>query len=62
MVHKIALYVAYGITTQGQRDIVAFYPGGGAESASEWARCLEDLKSKGLKDIPILGTDGMQNA
>jgi len=58
-VQKIALYVVYGITTQGQRDIVALYPGGGAESASEWARCLEELKNRGLKDVLILCSDGL---
>jgi len=58
-VQKIALYVVYGITTQGQREIVALYPGQGAESASEWARCLEDLKNRGLKDVLILCSDGL---
>lgn len=58
-VQKIALYVAYGITAQGQREIVALYPGQGAESASEWARCLEDLKNRGLKDVLILCSDGL---
>lgn len=58
-VQKIALYVVYGITAQGQREIVALYPGQGAESASEWARCLEDLKNRGLKDVLILCSDGL---
>lgn len=58
-VQKIALYVIYGITTQGQREIVALYPGQGAESATEWARCLEDLKNRGLKDVLILCSDGL---
>ena len=58
-VQKIALYVVYGITAQGQREIVALYPGSGAESASEWARCLEDLKNRGLKDVLILCSDGL---
>lgn len=58
-VEKIALYVVYGITPQGQREIIAFYPGQGAESASEWARCLEDLKNRGLKDVLIICSDGL---
>ena len=58
-VQKIALYVVYGITAQGQREIVALYPGQGAESASEWGRCLEDLKSRGLQDVLILCSDGL---
>ena len=58
-VHKIALYVVYGITPQGQREVVALYPGQGAESASEWGRCLEDLKNRGLTDVLILCSDGL---
>lgn len=58
-VQKIALYVVYGITVQGQREIIALYPGQGAESASEWARCLADLKNRGLQDVLILCSDGL---
>jgi len=58
-VQKIALYVVYGITVQGQREIIALYPGQAAESASEWARCLEDLKNRGLEDVLILCSDGL---
>jgi len=58
-VQTIALYVVYGISAQGQREIIALYPGQGAESASEWGRCLEDLKSRGLKDVLILCSDGL---
>lgn len=58
-VQTIALYVIYGITAQGQREIIGLYPGQGAESASEWGRCLADLKNRGLKDILILCSDGL---
>ena len=58
-VQTIALYVVYGITVQGQREIIALYPGQGAESATEWGRCLADLKSRGLKDILVLCSDGL---
>jgi transposase-like protein len=56
---KIALYVVYGITCEGYREIVALYPGQGAESATEWGRCLQDLKNRGLEDVFILCSDGL---
>lgn len=56
---KIALYVVYGITCEGNREIIALYPGQGAESATEWGRCLQDLKNRGLEDVFILCSDGL---
>lgn len=58
-VQTIALYVVYGISAQGQREIVALYPGQEAESAAEWGRCLQDLKNRGLEDVLILCSDGL---
>ncbi|MCB9308131.1 MAG: IS256 family transposase [Lewinellaceae bacterium] len=58
-VTSIALYVIYGITAQGQRELVALYPGQGAESATEWGRCLQDLKNRGLEDVLIICSDGL---
>lgn len=58
-VATVALYVVYGITVQGKRDIVALYPGQGAEGASEWGRCLQDLKNRGLADALMICSDGL---
>ena len=58
-VTKIALYVVYGINCEGYREIIALYPGQGAESATEWGRCLQDLKNRGLEDVFILCSDGL---
>jgi len=58
-ISMIALYVVYGITVEGKREIIALYPGQGAESATEWGRCLQDLKNRGLKDVLILCSDGL---
>jgi len=33
---KVAVYVVYGITVDGKRDIIALYVGQGGESATEW--------------------------
>lgn len=59
VVEKIALYVVYGINTEGYREIIALYPGQGCESASEWGRCLQDLKNRGLEDVFVLCSDGL---
>lgn len=58
-VATIALYVVYGITAEGHREIVALYPGQGAEGASEWGRCLQALKNRGLEDVLIVCSDGL---
>lgn len=58
-VATIALYVVYGINVEGTREIVAFYPGQGAEGAAEWGRCLQELKSRGLEDVLIICSDGL---
>lgn len=56
---KVALYVAYGINTEGRREIIALIPGQGGESATEWGRCLQQLKNRGLTDIFHICSDGL---
>jgi len=56
---KVAVYVVYGISIHGRREIVALYVGQGAESATEWGRCLQDLKNRGLEDVFHLCSDGL---
>ena len=56
---RIALYVMYGITIQGQRQVVALIPGQAAEGATEWARCLQQLKNRGLEDVLYVCSDGL---
>jgi putative transposase len=56
---RVALYVMYGITEAGERQIVALTPGQEAESASEWGRCLQQLKNRGLEDVLYLCSDGL---
>ena len=57
--NKVAVYVIYGVTVEGTREIVALYPGQGGESATEWGRCLQDLKSRGLEDVLHICSDGL---
>jgi len=56
---KVAVYVVYGISTEGRREIIAFYVGQGGESATEWGRCLQDLKNRGVEDIFHICSDGL---
>lgn len=56
---KVAVYVMYGITVQGRREIVSLVVGQGGESAAEWGRCLQDLKNRGLEDVLHICSDGL---
>lgn len=56
---RVALYVMYGITIQGERQIIALIPGQGVEGATEWARCLQQLKNRGLEDVLYMCSDGL---
>lgn len=56
---KVAVYVVYGITVEGKRDIIALYVGQGGESATEWGRCLEDIKNRGVQEVLHICSDGL---
>lgn len=56
---KVAVYVMYGVSTGGRREIIAINVGQGGESATEWGRCLENLKSRGLQDVLHICSDGL---
>lgn len=56
---KVAVYVLYAVTVEGTREIVGMYVGQGGESATEWARCFQDLKNRGLEDVLHFCSDGL---
>lgn len=58
-VGKKAVYVILGINSDGYKDILGFYVGE-SESAKYWLNILNELKSRGLKDILILCADGLK--
>ena len=58
-VGKKAVYVILGIDSEGYKDILGFYVGE-SESAKYWLNILNELKSRGLKDILILCADGLK--
>ena len=56
---KVAVYVLYGITVEGKREIIDIIVGQSAESATEWGRCFAKLKERGLEDVLYTCTDGL---
>lgn len=59
VVGKKAVYVILGINSEGYKDILGFYIGE-SESAKYWLNILNELKTRGLKDILILCADGLK--
>lgn len=59
VVGKKAVYVILGISSEGYKDILGFYIGE-SESAKYWLNILNELKTRGLKDILILCADGLK--
>ena len=55
---KKAAYIVLGINEYGEKDVLGIWIGEN-ESAKFWLCVLNDLKSRGVKDILILCSDGL---
>ena len=53
-----AAYIVLGINTDGRKDILGIWIGQ-HESAKFWAGVLNDLKSRGVKDVYLFCVDGL---
>lgn len=53
------IYVAIGVTVDGERDILGLWIGDGGEGAKYWAQVLTEIKNRGTKDVCILVCDGL---
>ena len=53
------IYVAIGVTVDGERDILGLWAGEGGEGAKYWAHVLTEIKSRGVADVCILVCDGL---
>lgn len=53
-----AIYTTYGITTEGQRDILGFYLNE-SEGSRQWGLILEDIKRRGVEDVLFFCVDGL---
>jgi len=53
------VYVIYGITIEGRKEVLGLYLGE-SEGAKFWLHVLTELKNRGLNDILILCADGLK--
>jgi len=54
-----AFYTVYSVDWEGQRDLLGLYVQAN-EGASKWGLILEDLKTRGVKDILVVCTDNLK--
>jgi putative transposase len=56
------IYVAMGITVDGERDVLGLWagPAGGGEGARHWLAMLTELKNRGVQDVLIACCDGLK--
>ncbi|MFT4187342.1 MAG: IS256 family transposase [Aeromicrobium sp.] len=53
-------YVAIGVTTAGERDILGIWAGDGGEGAEFWLGVLAEIKNRGVEDVCIVVCDGLK--
>ena len=56
------VYLALGVTVDGERDILGLWAGehGDGEGAKYWLRVLSEIKNRGVRDICMLVCDGLK--
>ena len=56
------IYVAPGVTVDGERDVLGLWAGehGDGEGAKYWLRVLAEVKNRGVADVCIVVCDGLQ--
>jgi putative transposase len=59
VVSNRTVYIIYGITLEGKKDVLGLYLGE-TEGAKFWLHVLTELKNRGLLDIFILCADGLK--
>ena len=53
-----AVYSVYGVNMDGERDVLGLFIGE-AEGARHWARVLENIRDRGVKDVFFFCVDGL---
>ncbi len=53
------IYVAVGVTVDGERDILGLWVGEGGEGAKYWHHVLTEIKNRGTADVCIVVCDGL---
>jgi transposase-like protein len=55
------VYVAMGISLDGERDVLGMWLGpSGGEGAKHWLAMLTELKNRGVQDVCIVSCDGLK--
>jgi transposase-like protein len=54
------IYVAIGVTVNGERDILGLWAGDGGEGAKFWLSVLTDIKNRGVQDVCMVVCDGLK--
>lgn len=54
-----AIYTVYGVTVEGNRDVLGLYLLE-SEGARQWSLILEDLRKRGVEDVFIFCVDGLK--
>jgi transposase-like protein len=54
------VYVAVGISIDGQRDVLGMWVGTGGEGAKQWLVYLTELRNRGVADVLIVCSDGLK--
>lgn len=54
------VYVAIGVTVNGERDILGLWAGDGGEGAKFWLSVLSEIKNRGAADVCIVVCDGLK--
>ena len=54
------VYVAVGVTCNGERDILGLWAGDGGEGAKFWLGVLTEIKNRGVDDVCIVVCDGLK--
>ena len=54
------IYVAIGVTVNGERDILGLWAGDGGEGAKFWLSVLTEIKNRGVEDVCIVVCDGLK--
>ena len=54
------IYVAIGVSVDGERDILGLWVGTGGEGAKYWLQVLTEIKNRGVEDVCIVVCDGLK--
>jgi putative transposase len=56
------IYVALGVTAEGERDILGLWAGehGDGEGAKYWLRVLTEIRNRGTRDVLMVVCDGLK--